>query len=202
MLKRTLPTAVAISAGILVLLGSFLPVSPLREVRLFLIQWAMVLGIFAFILAFLHLLRVHLIRLGRRGKGWSISLLVVLSAISVLLLVSTQGPTSQWSQHLMNDFLVPGESALLALTAVTLVLAGMRMLRARRTSGSILFLLIAVLMLVGTVPYVGILGEIADWIQGVPALAGMRGLLLGVALGTTMAGLRVVFGATRPHSDD
>ncbi|MCD6344593.1 MAG: hypothetical protein J7M17_03180 [Anaerolineae bacterium] len=202
MLKRTLPTAVAISTGILVLLGSFLPVSPLREVRLFLIQWAMVLGIFAFILAFLHLLRVHLIRLGRRGKGWSISLLVVLSAISVLLLVSTQGPTSQWSQHLMNDFLVPGESALLALTAVTLVLAGMRMLRARRTSGSILFLLIAVLMLVGTVPYVGILGEIADWIQGVPALAGMRGLLLGVALGTTMAGLRVVFGATRPHSDD
>ena len=202
MLKRTLPTAVAISTGILVLLGSFLPVSPLREVRLFLIQWAMVLGIFAFILAFIHLLRVHLIRLGRRGKGWSISLLVVLSAISVLLLVSTQGPTSQWSQHLMNDFLVPGESALLALTAVTLVLAGMRMLRARRTSGSILFLLIAVLMLVGTVPYVGILGEIADWIQGVPALAGMRGLLLGVALGTTMAGLRVVFGATRPHSDD
>ena len=202
MLKRTLPTAVAISAGILVLLGSFLPVSPLREVRLFLIQWAMVLGIFAFILAFLHLLRVHLIRLGRRGKGWSTSLLVVLSAISVLLLVSTQGPTSQWSQHLMNDFLVPGESALLALPAVTLVLAGMRMLRARRTSGSILFLLIAVLMLVGTVPYVGILGEIADWIQGVPALAGMRGLLLGVALGTTMAGLRVVFGATRPHSDD
>lgn len=202
MLKRTLPTAVAISAGILVLLGSFLPVSPLREVRLFLIQWAMILGIFAFILAFLHLLRVHLIRLGRRGKGWSTSLLVVLSAISVLLLVSTQGPTSQWSQHLMNDFLVPGESALLALTAVTLVLAGMRMLRARRTSGSILFLLIAVLMLVGTVPYVGILGEIANWIQGVPALAGMRGLLLGVALGTTMAGLRVVFGATRPHSDD
>ncbi|RLC90652.1 MAG: hypothetical protein DRI37_00810 [Chloroflexi bacterium] len=202
MLKRTLPTAVAISTGILVLLGSFLPVSPLREVRLFLIQWAMVLGIFAFILAFLHLLRVHLIRLGRRSKGWSTSLLLVLSAISVLLLVSTQGPTSQWSQHLMNDFLVPGESALLALTAVTLVLAGMRMLRARRTSGSILFLLIAVLMLVGTVPYVGILGEIADWIQGVPALAGMRGLLLGVALGTTMAGLRVVFGATRPHSDD
>ena len=202
MLKRTLPTAVAISVGILVLLGSFLPISPLREVRLFLIQWAMVLGVFAFILAFLHLLRVHLTRLGRRGKGWSTSLLVVLSAISVLLLVSTQGPTSQWSQHLMNDFLVPGESALLALTAVTLVLAGMRMLRARRTAGSILFLLIAVLMLVGTVPYVGILGEIADWIQGVPALAGMRGLLLGVALGTTMAGLRVVFGATRPHSDD
>lgn len=202
MLKRILPTVVAISVGILVLLGSFLPISPLREVRLFLIQWAMILGVFAFLLAFLHLLRVHLTRLGRTGKGWSISLLVVLSAISALLLVFTQGPTSLWSQHLVKDFLVPGESALLALTAVTLVLAGMRMLRARRTAGSALFLLITALMLVGTVPYVGILGEIADWIQRVPALAGMRGLLLGVALGTTMAGLRVVFGATRPHSDD
>lgn len=202
MLKRALPTAVAISVGILVLLGSFLPVSPLREVRLFLIQWAMVLGVFAFLLAFLHLLRVHLTRLGRRSKGWSTSLLVVLSATSALLLAFAQGPTGLWSQHLVQDFLVPGESALLALTAITLVLAGMRMLRVRRTAGSIIFLLITVLMLVGTVPYVGILGEIAGWIQSVPALAGMRGLLLGVALGTTMAGLRVVFGATRPHSDD
>ncbi len=202
MLKRILPTVVAVSVGILVLLGSFLPISPLREVRLFLIQWAMILGIFAFLLAFLHLLRVHLTRLGRRGKGWSTSLLVVLSAISALLLVLTQGPTNLWSQHLIKDFLVPGESALLALTAVTLVLGGMRMLRVRRTAGSVLFLLITALMLVGTVPYVGILGEIAGWIQRVPALAGMRGLLLGVALGTTMAGLRVVFGGTRPHSDD
>ena len=51
MFKRILPTALAIGIGILVLIGIFIPVSPLRDVSLWLIQWALIVGIFALFLA-------------------------------------------------------------------------------------------------------------------------------------------------------
>jgi hypothetical protein len=35
----------------------------------------------------------------------------------------------------------------------------------------------------------------------VPTLAGVRGILLGVALGTIATGLRVLMGAERPYTD-
>jgi hypothetical protein len=42
---------------------------------------------------------------------------------------------------------------------------------------------------------------IKDWVLDVPALAGARGILLGVALGTAATGLRVLLGLDRPYVD-
>ena len=43
------------------------------------------------------------------------------------------------------------------------------------------------------------IGELRDWISQVWSLAGMRAILLGVALGAIMTGLRVLIGADRPY---
>ena len=58
-------------------------------------------------------------------------------------------------------------------------------------------------MLLGQVPLfnLGILKNLRDWIVQVWAMAGMRGVLLGVALGITATALRVLIGADRPSSD-
>ena len=45
----------------------------------------------------------------------------------------------------------------------------------------------------------GILGPVLGIIQILP-VAGARGILLGIALGSIMAGLRILFGAERPYS--
>lgn len=208
MFKRILPTVVAVSTGIIMLLLTLLPVPGLSPVRTLLLQWAMLLGAFAFILAYFQLLRVHLARVRSAKRDKFTSLLVVVSALIGLGVVLTEGILKKGggsgtaSQWLLTNLLVPGESTLLALTAITLILAGMRILRARRTAGSVIFLLVALLVLLGTMPYLGILGEAAAWVQNVPALAGMRGLLLGVSLGILLTGLRVIFMVTRPHSDE
>jgi len=210
MFKRILPTVIAISAGLFVLLGALLPVAPLVGIRALFIDLAVMLGAFAFILAYLQLLRVHFTRLGRGGKGKASSLLLVLSALGSFILVMLQGPIGPASQALLRGLLAPGQSALLALTAVTLILSGMRLLKVRRNPGSVLFLAVVLIVLIGSIPvaimpYQGVMGTLvglADWIQRVPALAGMRGLALGVALGILLTGLRVLFGTTRPHSDD
>jgi len=54
---------------------------------------------------------------------------------------------------------------------------------------------------VGAVISGGWLPIIKDWILDVPALAGARGVLLGVALGTVATGLRVLLGIDRPYVD-
>mgnify|MGYP006285372217 CR=1 FL=1 len=205
MILRVIATVVAVLAAVAVLIGTFWPVSPLREIRTVLLQWAMVLGGFAFLLAFLNLLRANLKRLQRKGRGRLPSLIIVLSALGTAALVLWEifalGTIGLWSQRLVDAILIPGESALLALTSVALLMAGLRTLQTRRTVGSLIFVLVVVLMLISTLPYLGILGDIAAWVDRVLATAGMRGLLMGVALGTLLAGIRAVF-VTRPYADE
>jgi hypothetical protein len=162
----------------------------------------MVLGIFAFMLAFMNLIRVHLGRIFRKGKNQTISLLFLISAIACLTIVMIQGPEGIISQQILNGVLIPGESALLGLTALSLTIAGMRILRSRRGPNSILFILMTIIFLVGMVPYMQVFGRFSDFFQNALATAGMRGIVIGVALGTTLTGLRVIFGTTRPYSDD
>ncbi|MBN1874918.1 MAG: hypothetical protein JXA33_11865 [Anaerolineae bacterium] len=204
MFRRTLPTAIAIGCGLVVLMGLLIPVDLLVASRQFLLQWAIVLGGFAFILAYFSLLKVHITRLVKEPKQKTTSMIVILTALAGFGVVVWQGTNGEWPKYLLKYVMIPGESTLLALTAVTLLLAGMRILQVRRSGGTIAFVLIAVLALAITVPYAGVGLEIMQliktWIH-VPAIAGMRGLLMGVALGTTLTGLRIIFGADRPHSD-
>jgi len=205
MFKRFLPTILAMLAGILILLGYLVPLDFLATLRdVILLRWAVVLAAFALIVAYLSLLRVHLLRLTSARRKKFTSLLVVVSALGTLVLVLVQGVEGVWTQQVLTSVLIPGESALLALTAVTLIVAGMRILRARRTAGAIVFVVAAGIILLTTVAYSvypGILGVLR---QGVDTLAtaGMRGIVLGVALGVTLTGLRVLLGIDRPHSDE
>ncbi len=201
MLKKIIPTSVAVGFGLLILLGTFFPVQLFVSVRVGLTEWAMVIGAFAFILAYANLLRVHLTRLKRFGKGSLTSLLVVLSALAGLALVILQSPTGQWPQFILNAILIPGESALLAITAVTLILAGIQIMHTHRNVGSFLFLFVVVIFLLSAIPYRGDWHDVAKTFQ-VLSMPGMRGLVLGSALGITMTGLRIIFGVDHPHSDE
>ncbi len=204
MFKRILPTSFAIFSALLVLGGLLFDQYPqLVMARAILLQSAMVIAAFAFILAFVNLLRVHLYRLGRRGP-WGkrlASLLIVLSAVGTAGLVFLDGTDGLWSQRILEGLLIPGEGALLALTAITLILAAMRMLRVRRGMGSLIFVIVLTLSLLGALPYVPGLSALAVWLRDVPAMAGMRGLLLGVALGIALTALRIMLGFSQPHSD-
>jgi hypothetical protein len=68
-----------------------------------------------------------------------------------------------------------------------------------------LFVTFGVIVLLGQVPIGARLWDqlpvIKDWVLEVPALAGARGILLGVALGTAATGLRVLLGIDRPYVD-
>jgi hypothetical protein len=100
----------------------------------------------------------------------------------------------------------------MAVLAVTLVYASIRLLRERTDVKSIVFIVTALLVLSGAIslpvllgiplPRIGsedILTFISKGISQVLAVGGARGLLIGIALGVLTTGLRVLLGADRPY---
>ena len=119
------------------------------------------------------------------------------------------GPDHELVLLLFTYIQLPVEISLMAILAVVLVAAGYRLIRRRRDLLSMVFMGTALLVLVGTLPWivsgesviVRILGEMRAWLTQIWAVAGARGILLGVALGAAATGLRVLMGADRPYGD-
>ena len=92
----------------------------------------------------------------------------------------------------------------MAILAVTLVYASIRLFRRRADVMTVIFLFIAVLFLFAVMPTpIGpLLGGLNDYILqilGMFSRGGARGLLIGIALGTLLTSLRVLFGIDRPY---
>jgi hypothetical protein len=201
-MMRVVTAVVAIAAGLLVLLGYFVPVENLVQFRLLLVQWATVLAAVAILIGVLNLFGVHWQKIRTRQKNavYSILLVFALFFTFVLGVVGTNNPVLSF---VLDTIIVPTEAALMALLAVTLVYASARLLRRRMDVMSFIFLIFAILtlLLVTPLPFGKIPG--ADFVRGLIvnffALAGARGILIGVALGALTTGLRVLFGIDRPY---
>ncbi len=199
---RVVTAVVAIAAGLLVLIGYFVPVEPLGQFRLLLVQWATILAAVAILIGIVNLFGVHWQKIRTRQKNavYSILLVFALFATFVLGVVGTDNPVLSF---VLDTIIVPAEAALMALLAVTLVYASARLLRRRVDIMSFIFLIFAILtlLLVTPMPFGKIPG--ADFVRGIIvnffALAGARGILIGVALGALTTGLRVLFGIDRPY---
>jgi hypothetical protein len=95
------------------------------------------------------------------------------------------------------------QAALASLVMFFLVVAAVRMLHTRPNRWSILFLVAALVTLVGWLPlaFFGPLNAAREWLLNVAVSAGARGVLIGVSLGTLMVGLRLLVGVERPYKD-
>jgi hypothetical protein len=137
--------------------------------------------------------------------GGIYSLLLVVALIVTTVLVGVLGPTAPISLWIFNFIEIPVESSLMALLAIILIYASARMLGRRLNLFSLFFIGTVLLILLSTAfppgSDVPLIGQIGMWVQRVPVVAGVRGILLGVALGTVATGLRVLAGADRPYGD-
>lgn len=192
----------AISAGIIVLLGYF--IDALSGFRFFLLQWAVILAGVAVLVGIGNLFSVHLQKIHERRPGSLYS--VVLIFFMLLTALAGFAPVLKPIQIMFLDgIMVPVEISLIALLAITLVYSGIRLLRVRSDLTSILFLATALLVLlgIGPLPYIGQLPVVSDWLRPFISYAlatgGARGILIGVALGTLTTGLRIIIGVDRPY---
>jgi hypothetical protein len=214
LVKRWIPSLLfATLPGLVVLFGYLFPNRLLIqyrgrvvEWRDVLVEWAVIVAAFAFLLGTFNILRVHGGRVGRRRPGWPYSLVLLLAMMVAWIppILPSGVPVQETFDRAVFDYVIsPIGASLAALVAFTLTLAAFRLLRARRTAGAVFFLLIVAVVLLGSAPFTGLewLAEMRDWIVNVPGMAGMRGLLLGVALGTVITAWRVFLASERPHSE-
>jgi len=207
-LKRTLPTAIAIAVGIFVLVSIFAPYPLLEALGLYFIDVAIIIAAFALFLGVLNVLRVHSRKLQERPSDrlYSFVLLVVMVLVLVFGLPPVEGapsgPSQPVVQWLFENVQVPIQASLSALLVFLLITAAYRLLSLRNVESAVM-LIVALLVLLGQAA-VGLfppLSAVRDWIIAVPALAGIRGILLGVALGAVLTGIRLLLGVERPYSE-
>lgn len=198
---RWFPTAIAIAIGLIVLIDYFFDAPLLDALGFAFREWTIILTAFALLLGVINLLQVHLSRvIHRQETGAGYSALVVLTATLVALTGLWFGLPSEPMTWLFDHVYVPLQSAFFALTAFFLATAAYRALRAR-TIETTWMLVIALIVFIGQTPLLGILAEAREWVLNVPTTAGVRGILIGVALGTMATALRLLLGWDRPYSD-
>lgn len=203
-MKHILSTSIAIVTGLIVLSGYFIDFPGLVDLRRLILDWAIILGGVLIFMGVINLLSVNLNRFNNKQKGGTYSLVLILAMVVTLLLGFIYRPGHPVMNFIFNTFQLPVEKSLMALLAVTLLLAGTRLLRQQINLFSVIFLVTALIILLGTVPLP--FGElpfisnlIKPFIAQVLAAAGARGILLGVALATLTTGLRILVGVDRPY---
>lgn len=201
--EKHIPVVVATTTGLVCLAGYLLPNTLLSDYRDKLVEWAVMLAALALILGLLSVLKLHTRRVlsGEGGRLYSLVLIVAATISWVPALVG--GPAGPLAQAMSDYVFTPLGASLAGLLVFTLTWSGIRLLQQRRSVFSVLFLVIVMVSLLGTTPLLGIerLSDARDWLITVPGMAGFRGLLLGVALGTLITGVRVLLAAERPHSE-
>jgi len=206
--KRILPASIAAAAGILVLVALFTSNPTLEAIGEYLIGVAVIIAVFALFLGVVNVLRVHARRVHDRRKGsfYSVVLLGAMLLVIVLGLLpgpdQPSGPAQPAVAWIFQNIQIPIQASLSALLVFFLVTAALRLLTVRNLEAAVM-LLVVLLVLAGqvTVGLVPLLPQIRDWILDVPALAGVRGILLGVALGAVLTGVRLLLGVERPYGD-
>jgi hypothetical protein len=108
------------------------------------------------------------------------------------------------------DFIVryvqrPLQATLFSLLAFFAAAAAWRAFRTRSVPSLVMFVACMLVLLGSITLNLGdgwkLIVETRNWVMNVPVLAGARGILLGIALGTIVTGARILVGIERPYSD-
>lgn len=201
-----LSPAIVIAFCLVVLAGYFIQHPLLLALRSIFLQWAVILAGVALVVGIVNLFVVHWRKSSAGEKGSFYSIITVFSLVLTIAVVGYFQPAEYWGLWVYNYIQVPVETSLMAILAVVLVLSAIRMIKRRMNLFSIIFIGTALLMILGAAPIMGFTlpalhgpEGLRAFIAQVPATAGARGLLIGVALGTIATGLRVLVGVDRPY---
>ncbi len=204
-MRAPVATAIAIGTGLVILAGYFLPIPLLGDLQSLLLGWAIVLAGIAGLVGIINLLLNHWRKATSKTQRDSYSWILLLGLVASFGAGMWFGPGDPLIQQAVLAIQLPVETSLMAALAIALVAGSLRLLQRRRWDGlAVMFGVSAVIFLIlgsGLLASVNIpmVRDVVAFIDRLPA-AGARGILIGVALGSLTAGLRILMGADRPYS--
>lgn len=198
--RAPLAAAVAIATGLFILAGYFIPLPVVQNICRVLIGWGVSLAGVAALVGIIHFVEVHWNKFKGKSRGGIYSLVVIVTFLATLITGILLSPADPNFQHLVTSIQVPFETSLMAVLAVTLAFACLRIYQRRKGWMGIVFIISAVVFLLF---FSGVIPAAQDGIAGflfrLPE-AGGRGILLGIAIGSLLAGIRILTGMDRPYS--
>lgn len=205
-MKKILLIAIVAATGLMILAGYFF-YGPLTPVVSAFIDWGILLISVSGLIGIGYLLRGQILKLVRREKGAFFSVILLFAFLFTFIAGFVWSPQTEFYQNLVLNVQVPVESSFLAILAVTLLYGSLRLIRTRGwTAMSISFFASA---LVSLILNLGLFQVGADsssalliaFVRRLP-LIGARGVLLGMALGGLIVGLRVLLSVDRPYGEE
>ena len=204
-MSRYLPLAVAVSAGALVLMSFFLKNPLLDNLSGVITGWVTLLVAFGLFLGIWNLVSRHASKVRNRGRDWPHSLLILAALFAMVALgfwPGSAGPGDAAVSWGYRYVYAPLNATVFSLLAFFVASAAYRTFRLRSLESAVL-LVVGLVVLLGQVP-IGFqiwpdLPLLKDWLLEIPAASGVRGIVLGVALGTVTTGLRILLGQDRPY---
>lgn len=198
--------AIAVLSAILVLLGYFFENGFLNQTRSLLLENAVILAAIALIMGVINMVRVHWMQLRERKGNTLYHFTFFFGLIITLLIGGWFGITNPTSYGLYDTIVIPVEASLMAVMAISLTYLLTKIINRRKDFFSAVFLISVLVGLLISAPFLG---------QEIPFLSAgnsvvksllhlisngaMRGILIGVALGSIATGLRLILGADRPY---
>ena len=204
-MRRTLPAAITLITGLIVILKDIF-ISPAfnKLVQDYLVRSVTLSTATAIALGGISLMRVHTRRVARRREGWYNSLVLLfgfalLMVLGVILEGGHNSPTYNW---FYQNTAVAGGSTVFSLLCFYIGSAAYRAFRARSLEAAALLLSATIVMLGATsigAAMTPMLPKAKVWIMDYFNTPVIRGVSLGVALGSFAQGARNLFGIERGY---
>lgn len=216
LIKKYIPLMIVFVFGMLTLLTYYVPHQ--RSVNFLdaMNKWANIVSAFAFFLGLISLFYSHYGKIARKVDGWGYSLFVFVGffAIAIPAYLShgkNMNGSSLTSMGWAFQFIYnPLSATMFAVLAFYIVSTAYKSFRIKSLQAFVLFLA-AMVLIVGNVPlgqmiwdktlgWTGYgISSLIDWIMHVPAVAGKRGIMIGIAIGSVVTALKIIFGIERQY---
>ncbi len=205
-IRRNLPLVITFIAGMLMIGDYYIKVPNFNTLVADWLKFVNVAATFAVVIGIVTLTRIHARRLSQHKEGWhnSLALIIALYGLLITGLVLGEGKFTAHPTYAywFNNLYVPLDSTIFSMLAFYIASASYRAFRARSAEATVL-LISAVVVMIGRAPIGPAIWSdlvpITSWIMAVPNTAGMRGIVIGVALGVLSMGVRVLLGRERGY---
>jgi hypothetical protein len=203
MLKRQIPLLITFIMGVFFIVKFYVPaLDDLGDIAQ---NWSVIISSFAMLIAIGNVLIVHSMKVMKKRDGWIYSLVLILSFFFMAIIGFVDGgemekPTN--FSFLYSYVYNPLQATMFSMLAFYVASAAFRAFRIKSFEATLL-LLSGFFVMIGNVPIGKYMWSefpvIQSWIMNYCAAAGMRAIMIGVALGAVSMSLKIIFGLERSY---
>ena len=216
LIKKQIPLAIVFTFGMLILISYYVP----RKISVNYVEmmnkWENIVTAFAFLLGLLSVFFSHYGKIKKKADGWGYSIFVFAGFLAMVIPAFMNGgrQTTEagitllgWAFRYIYNALA---ATMFAVLAFYIVSTAYRSFRIKSAQAFVLFVAAFILILgkvpLGQIIWDSVLGwtgtgisDVIEWIMQVPAVAGKRGIMIGISIGIIVTSFKIIFGIERQY---